>query len=128
MGHDTRIAVDVAKAVFEVAISDRPLGTRPGQLPRSHPREFSEVPGDFNKEAGDTFAVRPASPSYAVSQTAPGANNHAPPSCSAYGRASPRSPPKGARLWQGLRPCTPVTAVTWLLTEESRYHLFDAGP
>ena len=24
MGHDTRIAVDVAKAVFEVAISDRP--------------------------------------------------------------------------------------------------------
>jgi hypothetical protein len=36
MQNDTRIAVDLAKAVFEVAVSDRPgRGARRERLPRS---------------------------------------------------------------------------------------------
>ncbi len=35
MQNDTRIAVDLAKAVFEVAVSDRPGGSRRERLPRS---------------------------------------------------------------------------------------------
>ena len=53
-------------------------------------------------------------------------NVHGPPSCSAYGRASSRSPPKGARPGRGYAPAPrspPRTTYLFLWTEESRYPL-----
>ena len=106
MGHDTRIAVDVAKAVFEVAISDRP-----GHVARRERLQRVEF-----------LPFMAQQPAATVVMEACGSFHHWGRKLEGLGHLVVLLPPHHGRPYvRGNK--TDRTAVTWLLTEESRYPL-----